>query len=216
MLAQRINSPLTLFRRILTPASVVDGSSLIGATGTKLFCKTALQPFKVKLDNGEQFDFAEGFSYEMAEGDYFSSLELTNPQTAALIVELYVGNARVFRAAPLHFRAAASALVPAAGTFAGTYGGSGVGGMTGANGVTFVGTATSASKYANKNVPVGARRKQFVVSNRGTTDIFISDTSGNVFGVCMSDDDYTLETDADFKVWGTSGAGYYIAETFYL
>ena len=111
---KRTNSPLALYHRTLAagPESAPGKNGIIDATGTKIFVKTALQPFKVKLDTGEAFDMEEGFSYEMDGGDFFSRIELLNPNAAALDVSLYVGNARIFRAAPLFSRDAPTTIGP--------------------------------------------------------------------------------------------------------
>jgi hypothetical protein len=200
MQPQRLNSPLTLFKRTLTASSVVDGNSLINATGSKLFCKTAVQPFKVRLDNGESFDFEEGFSYEMAPGDYFKGLELVNPNPTALNVELYVGNARIFRAAPLFTRDAPTV------TTGGNY------------------TITAAgNRYLDPvYTGTGRHRKQVVINNQGSGTLHLYSTNaahdaGSLLMWILAGEKITLFTSDYLRLFNGTGSSIVagVTETYY-
>lgn len=209
---RRINSPLTLFNRTLAagPESAAGVNGLINATGTKLFCKAALQPFKVKLDTGEAFDFEEGFSYEMAEGDFFSRIELLNPNAAALDVSLYVGNARIWRAAPLLTRDARTTIAGGQGTFpVGTY--------------VLIGTLGT--------VAPGKHRKQVVITNTEAagsawiiriyrqdptnTTVLSADVAYGPLLTIYPGQSITLFTSDVLVMNGTSTKGYQFLETYY-
>ena len=186
MQPKRSNSPLALFKRTLPASGVIGAACLINATGSKLFCKTALQPFTVKLDSGERFEFEEGFSYEMAGDDFFKSIELVNSGDTALAVELYVGNARVFRAAPLFTRDAATSIEGGAFSMANN---------------DIIGLTGGQSR--------GRHRKQIVIYNaHATLALQICETSagGDIIGIIPSKTNYTIFTSGTVYLYNQSGS----------
>ena len=155
MLQPRRNSPLTLFKRTLLANGALDGSSIIDAFGSKLFCKTTIQPFRVKLDTGESFEMEDGFSNETENGEVFARLELLNPNAVALDVQLYIGSARIFRAAPIFTREAPTIVAGSTQTIA------------------------AASSYYLDPVyaGVGRHRKQLVLHNQGAASVLLYTTN---------------------------------------
>lgn len=184
----------------------------ISATGEKIYVESASFPFILALGQGNNNVVKSGC--EIDAGERFDSILIINPNTTvALQAVIWVGSARVF----FHYPAIpGTAMVPASGEFAGSPTGTPPGQLTGVYGITFPGIATGAVKYSNQGIAEGNRRKQFVVTNRsGVEQIYLSDMDGIIFASVGTQDDYTLETDTDFKVWGTATKPYYVAELFY-
>ena len=190
----------------------------IPASGSKIYVESASFPFLIALGSGNLNMVKSGT--ELDVGELFDSIQITNPNTTvALQAVIWVGTSRVF----FHYPAIpGTALVPYWGTFSGGSVAAPAtfteGGLLTSAGILFPGIATTAVKYSSKGVPEGARRKQFVVTNRHAVDaIYVTTGDLYVFAAVQPTDDYTLETDADIRLHGkTSGNSYYIAEIFYL
>ena len=201
-------------RKVLTIAAGKTAPGIVAA-GTKIFVETASFPFILALGGGNQNIVKSGTEID-SDDEPFTSITIINPNTNVdLKLVLWIGTARVkfnYAAVP------GTRLVPTTGTFAVslTVPSPVSNPVTVGTSVSFPGVATTAAKYSTRGVPEGARRKQFVVSNRYSVDLFVTDTSGYIFGICQPNDDYTLECDDDFKLWGLATYGYHVAELFYL
>ena len=200
-------------RKVLTIAA--GKSDRLVAGGSKVFVESCSFPFILALGGGNNNVVKSGTEIDTGD-EPFDNITIINPNTTVVLkIVIWIGTARVnfnYRAVP------GTALVVTAGVFSVslTLPSPISNPVTVGTAASLPGIATTAVKYANAGVPEGSRRKQFVVSNRYTVDIFITDPGGYVFGICQPDDDYTLETDADFKLWGSATYGYYVAEVFYL
>ena len=183
------------------------------ASGSKVFVESCSFPFTLALGGGNNNVVKSGTEIDTGD-EPFDNITIINPNTTVVLkIVIWIGTARVkfnYAAVP------GTRLVQSAGYFSATHVGSSISGFSGSGAELFPGVATTAAKYANAGVPEGSRRKQFVISNRQATLIYATNLSGMAFGVTIQDDDYTLECDDDFKIWGTLSATYYVAEIFYL
>ena len=183
----------------------------ISATGEKVYVESASFPFTLALGQGNNNVVKSGC--EIDAGERFDSILIINPNTTvALQAVIWVGSARVF----FHYPAIpGTALVPTPGVFNATATAFAIP-IVLTYAVSFPGIATNAAKYSTKGIAEGNRRKQFVISNRDTTDIIVTDTSGYYFAIVQPDSDYTLESDCDFLIAGGASQDYAVAEVFYL
>lgn len=203
-------------RKVLTIAAGKTSPG-IPCRGSKVFVETCSFPFILALGGGNQNIVKSGTEIDLDE-ETFDNLTIINPNTTVdLKLVIWIGTARVnfnYAAVPGTMLVVSSGLFTVALTLPSPLSNP----VTVGTSASFPGVATTAVKYSTRGVGEGSRRKQFVVSNRYTTlDIFITDSNGYTLGICQPNDDYTLETDSDFKLWGTVAAtGYYVAEIFYL
>jgi len=137
-----MNNSAELFKYTIAAGA----TQAVNATGTKLFVRTALQPFTVKFDTGAQIEIEDGFRYTTDK--QFTRLQVTNNNAAALLVEFYVSDATVERDAPLYIREALTTVDPASLAFD---------------------LALSAISPVFNAAPLGKHRKEFVIGNRSPT-----------------------------------------------
>jgi hypothetical protein len=165
--------------------------------------ESATFPFELRIASGNANLVKPGVKLNL-DGELFTKIRIRNATSLQLDGALWIGTGLVDFLFPF---TPPTSLRPTGGSFAS-------GGAGGA--VTFPGIATNAATYSNYGIAQGNRRKQFVVSNKTANDIFITASDGTVFGVVSPNSDYTLETDSTFKIYGTNGSAYYVAELFYL
>ena len=104
-----MKSHSALYKVTIAPAATIN----INATGSAIFVRLAAQIFRITLDGGQTIDAEEGFDYVGVEGEKFTRLELSNPNAAALDVELFVSDGTV-RRGPLRFTRDAPTVIGAA------------------------------------------------------------------------------------------------------
>jgi hypothetical protein len=171
------------------------------AFGNKAFVASSSFPFKLKFGGGPMNLAAAGLEYNFGERT-FNNLTIKNIVNKPLSVVIWTGTALVrfnFPTVP------ATRLKATKSTLAG------------GAAVTLSGVALNTAAYTGRGIPIGARRKQWVVSNRSNTnDLLLKDEDGNEFGVVNPNDDYTLESDDTILVSGTNGDVVRAAEVFYL
>ena len=137
-----MNNSAELFKYTIA----AGGTQTINATGTKLFVRTALQPFSVKFDTGATIEIEDGFRFTSEK--QFSRLQITNNNAAALYIEFYVSDASVERDAPLYIRDAITAVDPGSLDFD---------------------LALNATSVTFNAAILGKHRKEFVIGNRSPT-----------------------------------------------
>ena len=93
-----MKSHSALYKVTIAPGATIN----INATGSSIFVRLAAQVFRITLDGGQTIDAEEGFDYVGVEREKFTRLELSNPNAAALDVELFVSDGTV-RRGPLRF-----------------------------------------------------------------------------------------------------------------
>jgi len=189
------------------PFTIAGGETEeISCYGDKLVVESATFPFELRIASGNANLVKPGVKLNL-DGELFTKIRIRNATSSRLDGALWVGTGLVDFLFPF---TPPTGLRPTTGSFAS-------GGVGGA--VTFPGIATNNATYSTYGIAQGNRRKQFVISNKvsGTgSDIFITTSDGTVFGVVSGNSDYTLETDATFKIYGGNGNAYYVAELFYL
>jgi hypothetical protein len=194
----------TLIKKTLLAGATIT----VNATGSRIFVRKAVQPFKVVIDTGEQIELEDGFRYTAREDRMFSRLELTNPNSTDLVAEFYVGDSSVQRDAPTFTRDAPTTLTGDQYTLLGT------------------GTGAGAGLATLPGVADGKHRKHLIITNDGpnhsvilyaTEADQIADT--NRIGKVYVNDSWVLSTSANVYLRNSDAAQtieVYVAELFYV
>lgn len=209
------------YNRLYTPTLIAGAMLSIPGPGSLIVIKEASAAFDLEIDDDGKSTYEGGFTIDTGT-DKFQGLKVYNRSTtAALTLQMFVGSGSGIKGVTYDYqKVRATAPVSTCGAF-----GAGVTitacVITGnaANLILIPGIATSAAKYVAAGIPVGARRRQIIVTNNSAADMVLTDSLNNILarfgsGSTLSTS-FTFESDADLKLGCLAGSQeYYIAELF--
>ena len=103
--------------------TIAAGATInLNATGRAIFVRVAPQVFRITLDGGQTIDAEEGFEFISEEKERFTRMELNNPNTENLEVEIYVSDGTVRRGSPRFSREAPTKIFASGAFNVGTVG----------------------------------------------------------------------------------------------
>jgi len=174
---------------MLKPLSIAAGATVsVDAHGRFFRCREASAEFQLRIGS-ELLTLNGGDEYETLDGEPFKRLVFTNPQTVPITI-FFTAAMNVIRSA--YFRQARTKMIGWDIT------GLAIGGRT-----EYPGISTDDTEYLDAGIPIGARRKQFIVSTRSALIgkiLIYSKVTEKLLGICPGGFAFTFDSDEDIIV----------------